>query len=168
MIILEGPDGSGKSTLAKAIEEKYKAIVLHASYDPSWDIAKYHEVLLNSAAAIEEVGCQVVLDRWALSEAIYGKVFRGKEAYDTKNLLRIAIDIHNPILIYCSNDNVVQNHQKNKEERYEMFDDMTTVSSLYDLYINSRQYGEWIKYDFTKTTIEKFLEKIDEQISRRH
>jgi thymidylate kinase len=168
MIILEGPDGCGKSTLAKAIEDKYKAIVIHASYDKSWNIRKLHRNMVWSANMIEASGCPVVFDRWALSEAVYGSVFRGSESYDTKDLVSYTIENYAPLLIYCSNDDVVKNHLRNMQNRSEMYDDMTDVAELYDILVRSGDYGSWLKYDFSKTTIENFMEKIDEYIGRRY
>lgn len=158
MIILEGPDGTGKTTLANALAKKLNGFVIHAGFDRKWDIRQFHSAVITSAYFIENSGCPVIIDRWAVSEAVYGRVFRGGEAYDTAALMRDACLSYEPILVYCRNDNAIENHLKNKAEREEMFDDMTDVVKTYDELLKSGKYGRWMVYDYTKRDINKFVE----------
>lgn len=160
MIILEGPDGTGKTTLAEALAKKLNGLVIHAGFDRKWDIRQFHSAIITSAYFIENAGCPVIIDRWAVSEAVYGRVFRGGEAYNTQALVKDAALSYDPIFIYCRNDNVVENHKKNAAAREEMFEDMTEVAKLYDELLKSGNYGRWIVYDYTKRDMNKFVEMI--------
>lgn len=81
LICLEGPDGSGKTTLANAIiaEAKKKNLSVHyehCGYTKFKDrINAYHTAALwrclKSGAGL------AILDRWWMSEEIYGQVYRG-------------------------------------------------------------------------------------------
>lgn len=158
MIILEGPDGTGKTTLANALAKKLNGMVIHAGFDRRWDIRQFHSAVITSAYFIENAGCPVILDRWAVSEAVYGRVFRGGEAYDTAALMRDACLSYNPTLVYCRNDNAVENHLKNKAEREEMYDDMTEVVKTYDELLKSGKYGRWMVYDFSKRDLNEMVD----------
>lgn len=160
MIILEGPDGTGKTTLAEALAKKLNGMVIHAGFDRKWDIRQFHSAIITSAYFIENAGCPVIIDRWAVSEAVYGRVFRGGEAYDTAALVKDACLSYDPIMIYCRNDNAVANHLRNKQVREEMFGDISEVVATYEQLLKSNKYGRWIVYDYDKNDINKFVEII--------
>lgn len=166
MIILEGADGTGKTTLANAIAHKLNGMVLHAGFDKRWDIRQYHSAIITSAYFYENAGCPTIIDRWTVSEEVYGRVFRGGAAYDTAAMMKDACISYDPILIYCRNDNVVENHKKNKAEREEMFDDMTEVAKVYDEVLKSNKYGRWIVYDYTKNDMNKFVDMVTCEYTR--
>jgi len=74
IVILEGADGTGKTTLARALETHYGAAYIHGRYYPrAWP---YHLAMLR-AACRESQKRLVVVDRHWISEAIYGRVYRG-------------------------------------------------------------------------------------------
>lgn len=165
--ILEGPDGVGKTTLARAIQDKTKGHLLHASFNKDWDIEMYHLQLIDTALELDQYQ-DVIIDRWTPSEAVYGKVFRGSESYNTDRFLENISDrsnLVNPSVakwIYCRNDKAVENHLKNKEERTEMFDDMTKIVEGFDKYMTkSKKLGyPWIEYDFDKVDMNSFVEEV--------
>jgi len=130
--ILEGVDGAGKTTLARAILDKTKGHYLHSTFNKYWDIKKYHEHILKSALELNNIQ-DVVIDRWAPSEHVYGTVFREKPAYAVRDFLWENEDkLTNVVWIYCRNDNAVKNHQKTLKQRQEMFDDMSKVIMEFD------------------------------------
>ena len=156
--ILEGSDGSGKSTLAQAIAKATDGYVIHATYNKNWDMEIYHTILMKTARYLRDMGISVILDRWAPSEKVYGNVFRDGESYDTQKL--IDKYNHNLVWIYCHNNEIVQNHLKNKEKRYEMFDDMSEIVKEFEHYVNNYQYLDWQKYNYYEQTTEDFLKQI--------
>jgi thymidylate kinase len=154
--ILEGPDGAGKSTLANQIAAEKKASVLHCYFDPTWDIRAHHLDMLLAAQKIQP-WLPVVLDRWALSELIYGTVFRGKPAYDVLKLMNTSLDWFETTWIYCRTDSVIEDHRRNQETRHEIFDDMTKVVEMYDDFIAHDELRDWVKYDFYKDNMAEFV-----------
>lgn len=156
--ILEGPDGAGKTTLANIIAEQRKASVVHSYFDKSWDIKAHHMDMWKAANIINEWR-DVVLDRWAPSEAVYGPIFRDKAGYDVMELLW-GFDDKNVTWIYCRNDNAVQNHLKNMETRDEMFDDMSQVVVEFDKFINDTDFLNWITYDYDKVDMLEFVKNL--------
>ncbi len=163
--ILEGPDGTGKTTLANEIAETKKTSVIHSYFDTKWDI-KQHHIDMWKAAKMVSKWRPVVLDRWAISELVYGEVFRKKPGYDVLAFLwEMGYDFEDVIWIYCRNDNAVDNHLKNKEKRQEMFDDMTDVVTLFDKIVAdpdvSLELGiKWIPYDYDKVDMKEFVKEL--------
>jgi hypothetical protein len=155
--VIEGPDGTGKTTLARFIADSLKASIIHCSYDKDWDMKEYHTDVMESALVLNEYK-SVIVDRWAISEEVYGKVFREGPSYDTSEL----IDRYKRYItwIYCRNDDAIENHFKNKEIRYELYDDMTEVVELYDSIVQESQLP-WQVYDFNKVNKKEFTERIN-------
>lgn len=137
IIILEGSDGTGKSTLAYEILKQTKGHLLHGSYNKNWDsIKEYHRDIVKAANLLTPYQ-DIVIDRLSISEYVYGTVFRGGPEYDIVQFLYDDIDELNTnrakvVWVYCTNDNVVRNHLKNKTERPEMFDSMADVHVTYE------------------------------------
>ncbi len=157
---LEGPDGTGKSTLATEIAKQKNATVMHPYFNTKWNMLAYHSAFIHAAEEMNDAGINVVLDRWAPSEAVYGKVFRGGEGFDTESLVRYYYPMLPITFIYCRNDNAVENHLRNREDRHEMFDDMSQVVSEFDLYVEAHEWMNWIVYDFDKVNMEDFVTKL--------
>lgn len=161
--ILEGPDGVGKTTLARAIQDKTKGHLLHASFDKEWDIEMYHLQLIDVARELNEYQ-DVVIDRWAPSEYVYGNVFRDGPSYDASKMIENRTQDGDVKWIYCRNDNAVQNHLKNREERKEMFNDMSKIVEEFDKYVeytsNNWIHIPWITYDYDKVDMDQFVEEL--------
>lgn len=157
--ILEGPDGAGKTTLANEIAEQRKASVVHSYFDPTWDIKQHHKDMFR-AAKIINVWRDVVLDRWAPSELIYGDVFRGKPGYDVLAYLwEMEPELQDVTWIYCRNDNAVENHLKNMEKREEMFDDMSEIVKRFEEFVADSDLN-WITYDYDKVDMKEFVKNL--------
>ncbi len=161
IIILEGPDGTGKTTLANRIAERTKGSILHSTYRKGMKVDDYHFAVAQAAFLIASEGDTVVIDRWAPSERIYGTVFRGGESYSTDQFIdNLLASTPVPIKwVYCRNDHAVENHLKNKENRDEMFDDMTEVARLFDEYVKNSDL-DWIEYDFNKVKVGDFVDEL--------
>ena len=154
---ITGADGTGKSTLANKIAEETKGSVIHSTFDRDWDIESYHKDVILAAKILSKY-TPVVLDRWAVDEYIYGKVFRGGESYDTSTF--IGEHMNDITFIYCTNNYVLENHEINKQKRKEMFSSMKDIKAEYDKYILETPGLNWHIFDFYKTTTEKFLKEI--------
>lgn len=160
IFLLEGVDGVGKSTLANEIAKQTKGHILHASYNPNWNIEAYHIDLIMSAGRLA-VYQPVVIDRWAPSEFVYGSVFRGKPSYDVTAILDEFGDDLDMRFIYCRNDNAVKNHTKHLKERKEMFDDISQAILVFDEFIRQdKQKREWITYDYDKCNMQEFVKEL--------
>lgn len=160
--ILEGPDGVGKSTLAHKIAKITKGHILHCSYKKSWDIEEYHEDILEAAILLDEYQ-SVVIDRWAVSEHVYGTVFRGQPIYNVLNFIK-KHNTNDFKWIYCHNDNAVENHLKLAKERKEMFNDMSKVVELYDSFVNlTREVINWYDFDYDKKTFKQLWEELNDK-----
>lgn len=155
--ILEGPDGTGKSTLALEIIKRTKGHYLHCSYKDDWNIEKYHNSIIECAYILSQYQ-DVVIDRWAPSEYIYSKVFRGGESYDTKNLIQQFKGMI--IWIYCWNENDVKNHKENKIKRGEVYGDISLISEEYSKYIKDTKYLNWHTYNFDRDNKIKFVKEL--------
>lgn len=163
--ILEGPDGVGKTTLARAIQDKTKGHILHCTWKEEFNMEDYFTDILDAAIELEPYQ-DVVIDRWAPSEWVYGHVFRGGPAFDVFDFIKEKVlDENIPVKwIMCRNNNAVLNHKKNMKEREEMFEDMTDVVANFMLFENDTPELNWVEYNFDKVKMEDW---VDEHITRR-
>lgn len=157
--VLEGPDGVGKSTLAEEIARQKDAHVIHCSFRKSWNMKEYHTKNIQYAKALDKLGINVVLDRWAPSEQVYGDVFRGGPRYGIMTMIN-RYDDENMTWIQVRNDKAAENHLKNKETRYEMFEDMAKISIGFDEFVKNTPDLNWLVYDYTKISKEEFVENL--------
>lgn len=155
--VLEGADGTGKTTLAREIMKQKGAHYLHCSYDKSWDIRSYHKQVMLVAQSLRKYQ-PVVIDRWAPSEHVYGMVFRNGPSYDVMDMLWEADD-PNVKWIFCTHDNAVENHLKNKERRDEMFDDMQEVVKQFHQFIEATDFLAWSTFNFGTMRKQEFVRK---------
>lgn len=164
LYILEGADGTGKTTLANKILEETKGHLLHASYKKDWNIKEYHDDIFSSALILLKYQ-DVIIDRWAVSEEVYSEAYRGGKSYSADDYIigilskNSIYDYSNIKFIYCCNDKIVKNHERNKTIRKEMFDDISPVVNEYTKYINNTNIN-WIEYDFTKNDLDLFVKGI--------
>lgn len=78
LIMLDGVDGAGKTTYAERLCEAFDGpskIIHKSQFEGDDSIAEYTYDLTNYDPAGQEL---VVLDRWHVSEMIYGSLLRGK------------------------------------------------------------------------------------------
>lgn len=159
MIIIEGADGTGKTTLAKRICEVVGGQYFHCSYHPHWDIETYHRLIAHTAGKLELLaGVPTVIDRFAMSEAAYGKAFRDGPSYDTEALIEEIDAAYATTYIYCRTDSAAEDHLKMKTQRKEMFDDITPVIDVFDDLAQSGKYGVNILFDYKKHDTDLFID----------
>lgn len=157
--ILEGADGCGKSTLANTIAEETKGHILHCSYSKDWNIHEYHLDVFAAALSLSKYQ-DVIIDRWAPSEWVYGNVFRGKESYNVFTLIEAANTKADITWIMCKNVNAVANHLKNKEKREEMFESMYDVVANFSIFESDTPELNWIDYDYDKVNMKQFVKEL--------
>ena len=116
---------------------------------------KYHLDVIGAAIVLNEYQ-DVVIDRWSISELVYGTVFRRYPSYDVERFMLENYYPMSMVLIYCTNDKVVDNHEENKKVRDEMFDSMRDVARYYDKVVEESNLP-WVKYDYTKMDMNKFI-----------
>lgn len=162
LYIIEGVDGTGKSTLSREIARQKKAAVVHCTYEPGMNVIQHHEGIWKIANQLLEWE-HVVIDRWAHSELIYGTVYRKKPEYDPYVLLDITKNRKDITWIYCRNDNAIKNHDKNKKERFELYDNIAAAAEMYDRVIDEeveKGVRPWLYYDFNLVTQQDFVKKL--------
>lgn len=158
MIIIEGADCTGKTTLAKRICETIGGQYFHCSYYPTWNIETYHRLIGHTAGKLEQQArVPAVIDRFAMSEAAYGAVYRDSPSYDTEALIEEMIKAYHPIFIYCHTDSAAEDHQRMQLSRKEMYDDISAVLSVFDRLAQSGKYGTNILYDYKKHDADEFI-----------
>lgn len=133
IIILEGADGTGKTTLARAICARYGAAYIHGHYYPHHAWA-FHLAMLRRACRLSQERL-VVVDRHWISEAIYGRVYRGAGVHGA--LARMFYRIwyrFGALYVLCLPDTtfVVETFDRLKKERTEQYaDQMGEVNDRY-------------------------------------
>lgn len=156
--ILEGPDGVGKSTLASTIYDETKGHILHCTWKKEFQMRNYFLDVMHTARLLSRYQ-DVIIDRWAPSEYVYGNVFRGGPSFDVLKF----VEAHNSDdirWIMCSNENVVENHKKHMAEREEMFDDMSKVAEGFQEFVKITPRLNWIEYDYDKVDMHKFVKEL--------
>lgn len=170
IIILEGPDSCGKTTLAKRLANDYNGIIFHQTYRFKNKIPIYHLAVLRKALKLSKEKL-VILDRLHISEYIYGKIYRNEQRWpwmlNTFNSLCRELNIPIIMCLPYSVNQGLKWFNKAKNERPEMFDDITKIIQEYIIYNdknpafieynrqNNDDYSFY--YDYTKAILEERL-----------
>lgn len=141
IILLEGPDDTGKSTFANELVDKYDAWLFKNDYNEDADkiIPQYYGNQLNHFLKVAETQL-VVVDRWMLSEMVYGSAHRdNKWWYECDGLLRKFLSYENSRVVFFQPNNLdeyVKSFRLNtKEELYR--DKIEMVWHMYKSQYNS-------------------------------
>jgi len=87
LIVIDGPDGSGKTTLARHLQEKHGATYHHDKGPPeAEDLVAYFLSLLARGG---------IIDRFALSEMVYGPLLRGRSRIDINDFFLLMHELRN-------------------------------------------------------------------------
>lgn len=142
IIVLEGPDASGKTSLANYLCQELDAIYIHNSWYVGIDSTKEFDKCMNIAHQLKNKNINVIIDRLFLSEIIYADVYRTGSTIRSDKILeweRI-IDL-NILCLPKSPEFVIEQHNKTKNIRFEMYDNVEEVVKRYfGLWDNSYKF----------------------------
>jgi thymidylate kinase len=150
IVILEGPDGCGKTTLANRLAERFGMRIHHEGPPPKdVNLLEHYGRLLDEAR-----GKNVVFDRLALGERIYGPILRGEDRIGEVGwrLMRRLIDatqaIH--VLVIVPFPIAFANWQAN--HRNELFHKQEIFRRVYERYAQLQQHerDHHVVVDFTR------------------
>lgn len=136
LIIIEGCDKTGKTTLSKTLQSVYGGTYLHLgkpSPAEANDPLSWHLNHLNSVERPQKTDPLVIMDRFHLSNLVYGKVSRHKhlnreEFFDLETEL---LDWY-PVIVYCWRETDKLLDSWHAEEMY-TFNVGQRVINLYEL-----------------------------------
>lgn len=106
MIICEGMDNSGKSVMAKRISEMFNIPLITRLSNPEKGKPPDNSYMVNHTLNMLELNPKAVFDRFpVISEAVYGPILRGGNAFDTGpylwNFYLEKLRSIRPLIIYC-------------------------------------------------------------------
>lgn len=138
VFILEGPDGSGKTTLAKELSKAYNIEYKHLTYyedEKDMSIQFYDTI-----RRINTERNGIVIDRFILSNIIYGIVFHNCKFVDGWKMFLDALCrdwLKGKEIVIClpaDKEAYLDHFKKMTEEREEMYCSVEDMSKIYDLY----------------------------------
>lgn len=157
VFIVEGPDCSGKSTLCKKLHEAFGYPVYHLTYYS--DKEKMEEQFREIYQIIDR-GESVIIDRFLLSNMIYGIVYHDGETISDLEKYIDYLGCNQSTLILAlpnSREWWIEQFKKACTEREEMYPDEEKMKMVYNLF---KQYGlilqqgcfipNMIVYDYSK------------------
>lgn len=143
MIILEGIDKTGKTTLANYLSKELGFPIIKFSEpkkgeDPYYEYCKF---LANT-----DLNC--ILDRYYLSELVYGRIKRGKSEIDKvkQKILELALQKCNVMAVYCQNDMAfIKNKFTEDKETYTKVEEIKPILNGYTKEID-KSLLKWHNY----------------------
>lgn len=130
IVIVEGPDGAGKTTLARALSQHYGLSYQHEGPPPNdVDLLGYYSQKLDRVR-----GKNVIFDRFAMGQLVYGPMLRNDERFGTEEwrvftrLLSAANVDH--IIVMPSYDICLKRWQHSKKK--ELFSDKHVFDKTYE------------------------------------
>ena len=164
IFILEGPDGCGKTTLGENLSKTYGIEYMHLTYYKDEEMMKtqFYEVIRK--CNMNKKG--FVVDRFILSNIIYGIVFHGCKFVEGWKMFLDAMCrdwIKGKEIVIClptDKQAYLEHFKKMTEEREEMYcsvEDMSKIYDLYELFYEMLTHNKDIvvsRYDWTNNKYE--------------
>lgn len=131
-ILLEGPDCSGKSTLARTLKYCFNYDYFHNTVEHDDSMFKIRN---SNLANCLKVNNNIIVDRWNISEFIYGNIFRGKSRVTLSEVVsecRLFDEI-----IFClptDYNKYIKSFEKLSNSRDEYIKELKTISKIYYAY----------------------------------
>ena len=143
LIMLDGVDGAGKTTYAKELCAAWDgpSRLIHRSRFEGNPMDEYENSLMDYMPNNGEL---VVLDRWFLSELVYGTVLRGTSKLhirDTVHVERFLASRGALNIIMTASTEVILSRLRKRGEDYLPFDKVTQVNKLF---ISWAKENDWI------------------------
>lgn len=129
--IIEGPDGGGKSTLAQQLCARFNCRYAHEGPPPPHvDVLAYYGKILDAAR-----GQNVVFDRLALGERVYGPILRGIDRLGEEGwfVFQRLISAVGAVQIVCLPDR--ETCRTNWRAKDDLIKDDKTFDAVYDRYV---------------------------------
>lgn len=159
LTIFEGPDGAGKSTAARRYAELTGARYVHFPALPQVGRGlgrMYVEAMLPALLGYQDV----VFDRSWLSEAPYGKAYRGgtdRLGVASRRMLERLSMRCGAVVVFCDPgwDMVKHNYMGRREN--EMLKSLDQLDSVYHAYKREETQLPWITYDYGAGDIDAYM-----------
>ena len=132
IIIVVGPDGSGKSTLCQELSNQFGMPIKSFSYPKTQE--EKNEMFDMYIEEIEN-NDNVIYDRFAYCEWVYGPVMRDKTyiSYEQLTYLEIMLLQKGAIIFYCYNEpRTLMERCKQRGENYIPLDKLKEIKERYD------------------------------------
>ena len=169
VIVLEGCDGTGKTTLARKLVAEHDGVYIHNRYHK--DVWPFFMATLRWAQRASHDRL-VVVDRHWVSECVYARAYRGGSAlpWDVRALARVWARL-GALNVLCLPplELVIQNHDKLKNERVEMYDKVNKVALLYQQLWDGHAVAWRLPSEPPVYIEQDYVEQLaDQGVSRRH
>lgn len=131
-ILLEGPDGSGKTTLAGILKQCYNSEYFHNTVENDDSMFRLRNSNLTNCLKVNN---NIIVDRWNISEFIYGNIFRGESRVTLPEVVsecRLFDEI-----IFClptDYNKYIKSFEKLSNSRDEYIKELKTISKIYYAY----------------------------------
>ena len=150
MIILEGPDCSGKSTLMERFPDHLEKH--HFSHE--------EDKLKRYLRFLSDCSPRAVLDRFHLSEQVYGRVMRNRNEFVyTGRFIERVLLTHDSCVILCLPPLGAVLTRWRERLGEEMVQDERTMRRIYESYTSLHTYLPVYLYDYTKDSVDDIIGK---------
>lgn len=143
LIIIEGCDCTGKSSLAEYLSGKFRTMKYHFSKPKGKAYDEYIEF-------IEELNCDMVVDRYYLGEEVYGPVWRGKSSLTPWEFMDIEHKLtpFRPLGIFCHTDvESIISGFKTRGEALTKPEEVPQIVSLFEAAVKKSKF-KWLRFDY--------------------
>jgi len=154
IVLIEGPDGAGKTILAKKLVDRFGLEYRHEGPPPKHVEPLYHYgTLLDSFR-----GRNVVFDRFALGERVYGPVLRGKDRLGVLGwqIFQRLVKATGAFQVLCLTDYETCEAIWSSG-RPELFKDVKKFRASYELFVDLEDTQDFV-YDFQLTSDDELFE----------
>jgi thymidylate kinase len=159
MIVLEGPDGAGKSTLATALSRMTGFAYQHFTAPAKG--TSFDATCRQSLDRIRADGKNVIVDRFHLSERVYGPLLRGADTM-TETFEQTVWEAVRPVVVMCLPPYRVafENWAKRKAANGELVTKSEQYEAVYLAYENLRTTLPILQYDYTRDRAVDLCERL--------
>jgi thymidylate kinase len=175
LIIVEGPDECGKTTLVNQLTKAYHLVPFHCTASKKLfpALADYHWNILDNVKLMLAEGHNVILDRYFLSELVYGSIMGRGNHYN-----KTALELHKEVIkldclfIFCSSEgawnrykqgHVDPAHSLNEEQYKQITNTYEQISAIY-----IPKLGIKYRIEIEGNNITEFISSIQNEFKSRY